>query len=122
MGNAHASRIPRHYYHGQTVRRQHSQRPVARIGPVRIRLGYHALCSFHRPDAVYLIQPTDSIARQHVVQQAAILFDTFGLIANVVSQIQAVVWGLANPSLAGTHADLNTVERWVGCPEWKRCH
>jgi hypothetical protein len=122
MGNAHASRIPRHYYHGQTVRRQHSQRPVTRIGPVRIRLGHHALFSFHRPDAVDLIQPTDSIARQHVGQQAAILGDTFALIANMVSQIQAVVGGLADPSLAGTHADLNTVERWVGRPEWKRCH
>ena len=78
--------------------------------------GTTLLFSFHRPDAVDLIQPTDGIARQHVGQQAAILGDTFGLIANMVSQIQAVVGGLADPSLAGTHADLNTVECWVGVP------
>ena len=34
----------------------------AALGRV-IRLGYDALSSFHRPDAMYLIQPTDRIAR-----------------------------------------------------------
>jgi hypothetical protein len=49
-----------------------------------------------------------------------ILGNTFGLIANMFSQIQAVVGKLADTSLAGADSDLNTGERRVGRPEWER--
>jgi hypothetical protein len=71
---------------------------------------------------VDLIQPTDGITRQRLSEPATILGDTIGLVANVVSQIQAVVGGLADASLTGADPDLNTVEHYVGRPERERRH
>jgi hypothetical protein len=71
---------------------------------------------------VHLIQPTDGIARQGLSQPAAILCDAFDVITDVLSQVQTVIGGLAHPSLSGAHADLNTVELYVGRPERERCH
>ena len=82
----------------------------------------HRLFARHRLDAVDLIQPTDAITRERLSQPAAILRDRFGLITNVISQIQAVVGKLADASLTGADPDLNTGERCLGRPERERRH
>ena len=106
-----------HEHYRQTVCRQNRQRSVACRSPVRIRLGHH-LPPFPPPShAVDLIQPTDAITRERLSQPAAILGDRFGLITNVISQIQAVVGGLTDASLTGADPDLDTVERCVRRPE-----